>query len=213
MGNLQSRSRLEPSDKRSASICEATNAVMRGETMRDILGDLQERVTLIREDITRTNAQYETAIRRLKGECDGRVAALKAELAALGAFFKTAHQRPPGPRPMQHSQSLISDGPRHIQSEQQRIWNNSRPIESERHRNGSLPTSPPRQSLSDFLTRKLAETGPSSSDDLSNFATQEGYFPDTEHARPGVQATLVELLSGNRISALRDGRLAPATRS
>ena len=142
MGNLQSCGPLEPSDKRSASIREATNAVMRGETMRDILGDLQERATLIREDITRTNAQYETAVRRLKGECDGRVAPLKAELAALGALFKTAHQRPPGPRPMQHSLSLISDSPRH-------------PIESERQHHGSLPTSPPRQSLSDFLTRRL----------------------------------------------------------
>jgi hypothetical protein len=166
-----------------------------------------------RRNIARTVANCEKAVQRLQSECEGRVAALRAELAALGVLVAAEHQRLPGPRPIQPAQSHVSSSPQGIQSEQQRIWNDPRPVESERQAapNGSRPT--PRQSLGDFLTRKLAETGPSSSDDLSNFAVQEGYFPDTEHARPGVRATLVELLSGQRITALQDGRLAPATLS
>ncbi len=183
--------------------------------MRDIHSDLQERAKRIQEDITRTVAQCEKAVQRLRSECDGRVTPLKAELAALGVLIAAEHQRMPDPRPMQPDHSHMPDGPRPIQSEQQRIWNDPRPMESARQRtpNGPRPMALPRHSLSDFLTRKLAETGPTSSDDLSNFAVQEGYFPDTEHARPGVHATLVELLSGDRISALKDGRLAPVTLS
>jgi hypothetical protein len=179
--------------------------------MRDIRSDLLERAKRIREDITRSVAQCEKAVQRLQSEYDGRVETLKAELAALEVLIAAERQRMPDPRPMQPAQSHMSDVPRPVQSEQQRIWNDPQPMELERQRtpNGPLPLAVPRQSLSDFLTRKLAETGPSSSDDLSNFALQEGYFPDIEGASPGVQAALVELLSGNRISALKDGRLAP----
>jgi hypothetical protein len=181
--------------------------------MRGIHSDLQERAKLVQENIARTVAHCEKAVQRLQSECEGRVAALRAELAALEVLVAAEHQRLPGPRPMQPDHSHMSGGPRPIQSEQQRIWNDPRPVHSERQGapNGSRPT--PRQSLGDFLTRKLAQTGPSSSDDLSNFAIQEGYFPDAEHARPGVRATLVELLSGQRITALQDGRLAPVTLS
>ena len=182
--------------------------------MRDIHSDLQERAKLIEEDITRTVAQFEKVVQRLQSECDGRVAPLKAELAALGVLIAAEHQRMPDRRPTQPDHSHMSDGAR-SQSEQQRIPNGPRPMALERQRtpNGPRPMALPRQSLSDFLTRKLAETGPRSTDDLSSFAVQEGYFPDIEHASPGVQATLVELLSGDRISALQDGRLAPATPS
>jgi hypothetical protein len=181
--------------------------------MRDIRSDLEERAKLIQQDINRTVAQCEKAVRRLQSECDGRAETLKAELAALGVLIAAERQRMT--RPLQPEQSRMPDGPQPIQSEQQRIWNDPRPMESVRQ---GAPSDPrvmavPRQSLSDFLSRKLAEAGPSSSDDLSNFALQEGYFLDIEHARPSVHATLVELLSGDRIGALKDGRLAPATPS
>jgi hypothetical protein len=181
--------------------------------MRDIRSDLEERAKLIQEDITRTVAQCEKAIRRLQSECDGRVETLKAELAALGVLITAERQRMT--RPMEPEQSLTLAASRPAQSEQRRITNSPQPMELERQPtpNGPRQMALSRQSLGDFLTRKLAETGPSSSDDLSNFAVQEGYFLDIEHARPGVHATLVELLSGDRISALKDGRLAPATPS
>jgi hypothetical protein len=188
---------------------------MQGETMRDIRSDLEERAKLIEDDITRTVAQFEKVVRRLQSECDERVAPLKAELAALGLLIAAEHQRMPSadPRPIQPDHSHISDGHRPTQSEQQRMPNGPLP-KSERHRtpNGPRTMAPPRQSLSNFLARKLAETGPRSKDDLSSFAVQEGYFPDIEHASRSVQAILVELLSGHRISALKDGRLAPDCR-
>ena len=117
-----------------------------------------------------------------------RVAELKAELAVLGVLIEAEHRRLP-------------NGPWPIESEHQHTPNDPRPM--------ALP----RQSLADFLARKLAEIGPRSKDDLSSFAVQEGYFPDTERASPGVHATLVDLLRGDRIRQLPDGTLAPATLS
>jgi len=153
--------------------------------MRDIRSDLQERANLIEQEIANAVGHFERAIERLQGERDTRVAELKAELAVLGVLIESEHQRMP---------------------------NDPRPIESEHQRmpSGPRPMVLPRQSLADFLARSLAETGPRSQDDLSNFAVQEGYFPDAERALPGVHATLVDLLHGDRIRQLPDGTLAPA---
>ncbi len=69
--------------------------------MRDIRSDLEERAKLLQEDITRTVAQCEKAVRRLQSECDGRVETLKAELAALGVLIAAERQRMTNTRPMQ----------------------------------------------------------------------------------------------------------------
>jgi hypothetical protein len=177
--------------------------------MRDIRSDLQERSNLIEEQITAVVAHFEKAVDQLQSERDARLAELEAELAALGALIEAEHRRlPQGPRPMEPERQ----DPRLMEPERQRISDGPRLMETERQR---APDSPrvmalPRQPLADFLARKLAEIGPRSKDDLSGFAVQEGYFPDTEHASSGVHATLVELLRGERISQLPDGRLAPA---
>lgn len=167
--------------------------------MRDIRSDLQERANLIEQEIANAVGHFERAIERLQGERDTRVAELKAELAVLGVLIESEQQRMPNDQ-------------RPIEFEQQRMPNDPRPIESEHQRmpSGPRPMVLPRQSLADFLTRSLAETGPRSQDDLSNFAVREGYFPDAERALPGVHATLVDLLHGDRIRQLPDGTLAPA---
>jgi hypothetical protein len=170
--------------------------------MRDIRSDLQERSNLIEEQITAVVAHFEKAVDQLQSERDARLAELEAELAALGALIEAEHRRlPQGPRPMEPERQRTSDGSRLMEPERQRAPDGPRLM--------ALP----RQSLADFLARKLAEIGPRSKDDLSGFAVQEGYFPDTEHASSGVHATLVELLRGERISQLPDGRLAPASLS
>jgi hypothetical protein len=167
--------------------------------MRDIRSDLQERSNLIEEQIIAVVAHFEKTVEQLQSERDARLAELEAELAALGALIEAEHRRvPPGPRPVEPERQRALDGPRLMEPERQHTPDTPRLM--------ALP----RQSLADFLARKLAEIGPRSKDDLSSFAVQEGYFPDTEHASPGVHATLVELLHGDRISKLPDGRLAPA---
>ena len=192
--------------------------------MRDIRSDLQERANLIEEEINAAVTHFEKTVQQLQGEYDARVAQLKSEVAVLGVLIEAEHQRMPNaPWPIEPEHSHMSNGPlsermpngpRPVESEHQWMPHGPRPMESERQRtpSGPRPMVLPRQSLAlgDFLARKLAETGPRSSDDLSIFAVQEGYFSDTEHASSGVHATLVELLHGDRISQLSDGRLAPA---
>jgi hypothetical protein len=127
--------------------------------------------------------------------------------------IESEHQRmPSGPRPIEFEHQRKPSGPRPVESQRQPVPSGQGPIESEHQRmpSGPRPMVLPRQSLADFLTRSLAETGPRSQDDLSNFAVREGYFPDAERALPGVHATLVDLLHGDRIRQLPDGTLAPA---
>jgi translation initiation factor 2 beta subunit (eIF-2beta)/eIF-5 len=154
--------------------------------MRDIRSDLQERANLIEEEITAAIAHFEKTVEQLQSECDARVAKLRAELAVLGVLIESEHQRMP------------NSGPRPIETEHQRTPNGPRPV--------ALP----RQTLADFLARKLAQAGARSQDELSRLAAQEGYFPDAERASPAVHATLVDLLRGDRIRQLPDGTLAPA---
>ena len=195
--------------------------------MRDIRSDLQERANLIEQEIANAVGHFERAIERLQGERDTRVAELKAELAVLGVLIESEQQRMPNdqrpiefeqqrmpndPRPIEFEHQRKPSGPRPVESQRQPVPSDQGPIESEHQRmpSGPRPMVLPRQSLADFLARSLAETGPRSQDDLSNFAVQEGYFPDAERALPGVHATLVDLLHGDRICQLPDGTLAPA---
>jgi len=181
--------------------------------MRDIRSDLQERANLIEQEIANAVGHFERAIERLQGERDTRVAELKAELAVLGVLIESEHQRMPNdPRPIEFEHQRKPSGPRPVESQRQPVPSDQGPIESEHQRmpSGPRPMVLPRQSLADFLARSLAETGPRSQDDLSNFAVREGYFPDAERALPGVHATLVDLLHGDRIRQLPDGTLAPA---
>jgi hypothetical protein len=181
--------------------------------MRDIRSDLQERANLIEEEITAATAHLNKTLEELQIECDARVAQLRAELAVLGVLIESEDQRMPnGLRPIESERQLTPNGPRPIESEHQLTPNSPRPIESEHHRTpyGPRPVALPRQALADFLARKLAQTGPTSQEDLSRLAVQEGYFSDAERAGPGVHATLVDLLRSNRIRQLQDGTLAPA---
>jgi hypothetical protein len=166
--------------------------------MRDIRSDLEERANLIEEEIEAVVAHFEQAIQPLQSERDARLAELKTERAALGALIEAERRRLPEPRP--------------IEAEHRRLPE-ARPIEPERQRAPSTVRqgAVPRQSLGDFLARKLAEIGPRSTDDLNSIAVQEGYFPDTARANPGVHATLVDLLRNDRIRQLPDGTLALAT--
>ncbi len=56
--------------------------------MRDIRSDLQERATLVSEQIKTTNAQFEKTIEQLRNERDARVADLKSGLESIAKFME-----------------------------------------------------------------------------------------------------------------------------
>jgi hypothetical protein len=82
--------------------------------MRDILMDLQERASLIEDEISRTDSHFE----ELKRERDIRVGELKAELAVLGVLMDSERQRLP-------------NVPRQMEPEEQRALHNLAPAQSD----------------------------------------------------------------------------------
>ena len=68
--------------------------------MRDIRSDLEERATLIYEQIKATYANFERTVEQLKNECDARIADLKSGLAIISKFMESeqryfGHVSPP----------------------------------------------------------------------------------------------------------------------
>ena len=58
--------------------------------MRDIRGDLQERVKMVEQQINAEHAQLETLIGQLKREQDSRVEELRAQLQAANKLIEVA---------------------------------------------------------------------------------------------------------------------------
>lgn len=56
--------------------------------MRDIRSDLEERATLIDEQIKATHSHFERAVEQLKNECDARIADLKSGLTMITKFME-----------------------------------------------------------------------------------------------------------------------------
>jgi len=56
--------------------------------MRDIRSDLEERATLIDEQIKAAYANFERTVEQLKNECDARIADLKSGLAMISKFME-----------------------------------------------------------------------------------------------------------------------------
>lgn len=138
--------------------------------MRDIRSDLQERATLIDEQIRAAYAHFEKTVRQLQSERDARIDELKSVLTMIAEF-----------------------------------------MELEQRFSGKLSpeTRSPMVSLGDLFVRKLNEVGPMSKDDLIDLAVREGYFPNAEKARQGVQSMLANMLRSEQIRELpEDGTFA-----
>jgi hypothetical protein len=63
------------------------------EAMRDIRSDLQERATLIEEQVGAAHAHFQKIVQQLQNERDARVAELKSEFAALGKVMEAELRR------------------------------------------------------------------------------------------------------------------------
>jgi hypothetical protein len=191
--------------------------------MRDIRGDLQDRASLLEEQINAHEAQFDKLIEQLKREHDQRLEDLKAELEAVTRLLEVELRRlgsaPAAPavqtrepvhhavhQPVQHS----AHQPQH--SAHQPVQHSAhQPVQHSSHRPQPQAQTQPEQPLADFLVRKLNEVGAMSRDDLRRLSLQEGYFADADTADRGVHTTLLNVVKAGLIRQLPNGNFAPAT--
>lgn len=168
--------------------------------MRDIRGDLQERVRLIEEQINLAYAHFEKVIGQLQKERDERISDLKAELGAIGKLIQAEHRR-----------MLDAEQKRVNEAEQRRAaeFDQRRPPEIPPRRDNVLTLSAPTQSgqpsAIDFVLKKLNEFGPLSQEDLINFALQDGVYAEIDDADQGIRATLNGAVRNDQVRRLHDG--------
>ena len=79
--------------------------------MRDIRGDLQERASVVEQQINVAQDQFEKLIEQLKREYDARAIGLKAELDAVNRVVEIEHRRlgSTTSAPKSHSQQPLAD--------------------------------------------------------------------------------------------------------
>jgi hypothetical protein len=149
--------------------------------MRDIRGDLEERASLVDEQIRSAYARFEEAVRQLQIERDERISALKSDLAIVEQFLE-----------LEQRYSGKSSPERDLSAEKEL----------------SPETKSPLLSLAEVFLRRLKERGPMSKRELSEFAVQEGYFGDVEQALQGVHPMLVNLARSEQIREVQNGVFA-----
>ena len=208
--------------------------------MRDIRGDLQDRASLLEEQINAHEAEFEKLIEQLKREHDSKLEDLKAELEAVTRLMEVELRRlssaPAAPtvqtrepvhhavhqpaqqsahQPPQHSahqppQHSAHQPPQHP-VHQPPQHSAHQPVQHSSHRPQPQPQTQPEQPLADFLVRKLNEVGAMSRDDLRRLALQEGYFANSDAADRGMHNTLLNVVKAGLIRQLPNGNFAPAT--
>jgi hypothetical protein len=181
--------------------------------MRDIRGDLQDRASLLEEQINAHEAQFDKLVEQLRAEHESRLEDLKTEFAAVTKLMELEHRRlsnvPSAPKaaaaqPAPQAAHQGSHQTAH-QSAHQSAHHQSA------HQPSHQPAPQPQQPLADFLVRKLNEVGAMSRDDLRRLAMQEGYFADADTAERGVHSTLLNVVKAGLIRQLPNGNFAPAT--
>ena len=202
--------------------------------MRDIRGDLQDRASLLEEQINAHETEFESLIEELKREHDSRLEDLKAELEAVTRLMEVELRRlssaPAAPtvqqtsEPVHHAvhqpaQQSAHQPPQHSAHQppqhpvhQPPQHSAHQPVQHSSHRpQPQQPQTQPEQPLADFLVRKLNEVGAMSRDDLRRLALQEGYFADSDTADRGMHNTLLNVVKAGLVRQLPNGNFAPAT--
>jgi hypothetical protein len=180
--------------------------------MRDIRGDLQDRDSLLEEQINAHEAQFEKLVEQLRAEHESRLEDLKTEFAAVTKLMELEHRRlsnvPSAPKA-----AAAQPVPQTAhQGSHQTAHQSAHPTTHQSaHQSAHQPAPQPQQPLADFLVRKLNEVGAMSRDDLRRLAMQEGYFADADTAERGVHATLLNVVKAGLIRQLPNGNFAPAT--
>jgi outer membrane biosynthesis protein TonB len=203
--------------------------------MRDIRGDLQDRASLLEEQINAQEAQFDQLIEQLKREHDTRLEDFRAELDAVNRLMELELRRletaPSNQRNQAHEQvgQAVHQPHHHLQPQPQPqpqvphqqpqpqpqvLHQQPQPQPQVLHQHAQAQPQPqrqPHQPLADFLIRSLNEAGAMPRDDLRRLALQEGYFIDAETADRGVHATLINVVKAGLIRQLPNGNFAPAT--
>jgi hypothetical protein len=180
--------------------------------MRDIRGDLQDRASLLEEQINAHEAQFDKLVEQLRAEHESRLEDLKTEFAAVTKLLELEHRRlsnvPSAPKA-----AAAQPAPQAAhQGSHQTAHQAAHPSAHQPSHQGAHQHAPqPQQPLADFLVRKLNEVGAMSRDDLRRLAMQEGYFADADSAERGVHATLLNVVKAGLIRQLPNGNFAPAT--
>jgi hypothetical protein len=182
--------------------------------MRDIRGDLQDRASLLEEQINAHEAQFEKLVEQIRAEHEARLEDLRAEFDAVTKLLELEQRRlgsaPQAPKaaPAQPAPQAVHQ-PSHQSAHQPAAHQAHQSI----HQSAPQPAPAPQpaQPLSDFLVRKLNEVGAMSRDDLRRLSLQEGYFADTDSADRGLHATLLNVVKAGLIRQLPNGNFAPAT--
>src|SRR5262245_16684973 len=177
--------------------------------MRDIRGDLQDRASLLEEQINAHEAQFEKLVTQIRAEHEAKLEDLRAEFDAVTKLLELEQRRldnaPQAPKaaPVQPAAQAVPQPS--LQS-----------VTPQAHQGIHQPAQQPAPApqplpLNDFLVRKLNEVGAMSRDDLRRLSLQEGYFGDVESADRGVQVALFNVVKAGFIRQLPNGNFAPAT--
>jgi len=180
--------------------------------MRDIRGDLQDRASLLEQQISGQEVQFEKLVAQIRAEHEARLKDLRTEFDAVTKLNEFEQRRldnaaqapkdvPVQPTPQAVSQLSLQNEPATPQAHQGIHQPAQQPA----------PAPLPEQPLDDFLVRKVNEVGAMSRDDLRRLSLQEGYFADVESADRGVQVTLFNVVKAGFLRQLPNGNFAPAT--
>jgi hypothetical protein len=153
--------------------------------MRDIRGDLQDRASLLEDQISAHEAQFEKLVEQIRAEHEARLEGLRAEFDAVTKLLEL-EQRRVGSAPEAPKAAPVQPAPRavHQPSHQSAHQPSAHQAHQDVHQIAQqpAPAPQPQQPLADFLVRKLNEAGAMSRDDLRRLSLQEGYFVDAESA-------------------------------
>jgi hypothetical protein len=177
--------------------------------MRDIRGDLQDRASLLEEQISAHQAQFEKFVEQITAEHEARLKDLRAEFSAVTKLLEL-EQRRLGNAPQAPMSTPAQAAPQDVHQHQ----SVHQPTTNEVPQDGHQPTQQPApqpQPLADFLVSKLNDVGAMSRDDLRRLSLQEGYFADANSADRGVHATLLNVVKAGLVRQLPNGNFAPAT--
>jgi uncharacterized coiled-coil protein SlyX len=189
--------------------------------MRDIRGDLQDRASLLEEQISAQEAQFEKLVAQIRAEHEAGLEELRAEFDAVTKLHELEQRRldnaPQAPKavPVQPApQAAPQPSPQSVRqpATPHSVHQPATPHQGiHQPAKQPAPAPQPQQPLNDFLVHKLNEVGAMSRDDLRRLSLQEGYFADVESAERGVQVTLFNAVKAGFIRQLPNGNFAPAT--
>lgn len=199
---------IAPREPPLGLVVQQDDADERGESMRDIRGDLGERANLLERQINSAQAHFETLVEQFKTEHESRLKNVKAELEAVRVLMGVEDRRHGNGASAPKAQSPAQQPQPKLEQAQP-----VQPAQAQSPQPAPKPSQPqrPQQQLGDFLIRRLREGGAMPKDDLRRLAVQEGYFADDHSADSDLQATLVHIVKAGFIRELPNGKFAPPT--